>query len=114
MVCAFEQRRSQRTQVNWPVSVWHPKASRFFNGYSVNISAAGALVVLPLRAPVSQGHNIEINFPRSENLARDKGECARIKSARVVRIDRTDSVDKAAVKVALEFCDQVEPEPAMI
>lgn len=108
MVCMYEQREAERLTVDWPVSVWHPKASRFFNGHSVNVSCKGALVYLPLKTPIREGQELEINFPRSEKLADDKGAAARIKSARVVRIDRYESLTSATIKVALAFADQFQ------
>lgn len=105
MVCMNEQREAGRLDVDWPVSVWHPKASRFFNGHSVNVSRKGALVRLPMKTPVCEGQELEINFPRSKTLAEDKGTAARIKSAKVVRIDRYESLTSATIKVALSFSD---------
>jgi hypothetical protein len=114
MVCAFEQRHSERSEVSWPVSIWHPKASRFFNGRSVNVSTGGALVRMPLQSPVREGQDIELNFPRGEELASKKGCSARIKAARVVRVDRSDMLNSATIQVGLEFCDKqgVEEEAA--
>ncbi len=103
MVCAFEQRHSQRSAVRWPVSVWHPSAGKFFNGKSLNVSSDGALILLPLRTPVREGQQVEVNFPRAETLASEKGCAARIKPARVVRVERANVIATAAVKVALEF-----------
>ncbi len=115
MVCAFEQRSSVRTDVSWPVSIWNPKATRFFNGRSVNVSSDGALITLPLQAPICEGQDIEINFPRTETLAQDKGGFARIKTARVVRIDRKQSVESAVIEVGLEFygAEQMYTEPEL-
>lgn len=103
MVRALEQRSSERNDVNWPVSIWNPKAVRFFNGRSVNVSSDGALISLPLKTPVCEGQDIEINFPRTEAIAKDKGSYARVKTARVVRIDRSHSLDEAVIKVGLQF-----------
>lgn len=109
MVCAFEQRRSVRKAINWPVSIWHPKAARFFNGLSINISQNGTLLELSLNVPLREGQDLEINFPRTEALAKDKGSFSRIKNARVVRVDRSDSLSNAKVKVGLAFYEQPEP-----
>lgn len=65
--------------------------------------------MLSMKAPVSEGQDIEINFPRTESLARGKGGFSRIKCARVVRIDRTESLHSATIKVGLAFCEQPEP-----
>ena len=105
VVCGLEQRQAQRSTVQWPVSVWHPDAGRFFNGCSVNVSSVGALVILPIKTPVQEGQSLELNFPRSHELAQNKGSCARIKPARVIRVDRSNTVASAAIKVAVEFSE---------
>lgn len=107
MVCAFEQRQSSRTAVSWPVSVWHPQARKFFNGRSINVSNRGALLILPLRAPVRQGQELEVNFPRTEDLAVKKGQFARVKTGTVIRVDRGDCLAGATVRIAMVFSDSV-------
>ena len=115
MVALFEQRNSKRTDVRWPVSLWNPMATRFYNGKSINVSGDGALVALSMQAPIAQGQEVEINFPRTEPLARSKGRFARIKTARVVRIDRSEALDSAIIKVGLEFQnpDHIYTEPLL-
>ena len=114
MVTALEQRRSRRMEICWPVSVWHAKAGRFINGRSVDVSRSGAMIELPLAAPMREGQDLEVNFPRAEKLAQDKGQSARIKVAKVVRIDRSQALNTAALKVAVEFqgaCEMLNHEP---
>jgi hypothetical protein len=108
MVCSFDQRRAQRANIDWPVSVWHRQAGQFFNGRGINVSATGALIELPLRIPVQPGQAIELNFPRQGALASEKGVCARIKAARVVRVDRGEVLKGVAVRVGVEFPGQDE------
>ena len=113
VVCVNEQRKARRSEVHWPVSVWHPTAARFFNGSSVNISSGGALVELPMKAPIREGQDIEVNFPRKETLTKEKGSSARIKTARVVRVDRGNTIQSANIKVALNFCTNEELAQAL-
>jgi hypothetical protein len=103
METVLEQRKHNRTNLNWPVSVWLPQANRFFNGRSTNISKAGVLVSLPMTTPVRTGHTVEINFPRTNTLATEKGQFARIKSGRVVRIERGSLLKKVNIGVAIQF-----------
>jgi len=98
-----EQRKNTRTEVAWPVSVWLPEANRFFNGRSTNISSGGVLVRVPATTPLRAGHVVELNFPRTMALAKRKGSFARIKSGRVVRIERSDLLDDASVGVGIVF-----------
>jgi hypothetical protein len=56
-----------------------PEANRFFNGKSVNVSKGGAFISVPMTTPVAAGNEIEINFPRTQTLAKEKGQYARIK-----------------------------------
>lgn len=99
----IEQRNDTRSDLAWPVSVWLPEASRFFNGKSVNISKGGVYLSVPMTTPVKQGHFIEINFPRTEALAKEKGKYARIKSGTVVRVDRSNMLEDASIGLAVKF-----------
>jgi hypothetical protein len=103
MQTATENRRDVRTDLAWPVSVWLPESNRFFNGKSLNISKSGALLALPMTAPVRTGHLVEVNFPRTMTLAKQKGQFARVKVARVVRIDRSHLTEDAHIGIAVQF-----------
>ncbi len=107
METLVEQRSRPRTPVSWPVSMWLPEANRFFNGRSMNISSNGVFVRLPVTTPVRRGHIVEMNFPRSMPLAKEKGAFARIKSGRIVRIERGQLVDDATIGVGIMF-DAIE------
>jgi len=98
-----EQRKEARTSLSWPVSLWLPEANRFFNGRSANISKTGVLVTVPITTPVRPGHVVEINFPRTVALAEQKGGFARIKSGKVVRVDRRNMLKDATIGVAVQF-----------
>jgi hypothetical protein len=100
---ATESRRDVRTDLAWPVSVWLPESNRFFNGKSQNISKGGALLTLPMAAPVRAGHVVEVNFPRTLALAKVKGQFARIKTATVVRVDRSHVTQDAHIGIAVQF-----------
>jgi len=103
METLIEQRRDTRTDLCWPVSLWLPDANRFFNGRSSNISKTGVFITLPMTVPVKAGNTVEINFPRTEALAKEKGRFARIKSGKVVRIERKDMLKNANIGVAIAF-----------
>jgi hypothetical protein len=53
--------------------------------------------------PVRLGHIVEINFPRTVALAKLKGQFARVKSGKVVRVDRKNMLKDASVGVAIAF-----------
>jgi len=98
-----EQRSESRTDLSWPVSVWLPEANRFFNGRSSNISRTGVFVTVPMTTPVRAGHLVEVNFPRTAALAKEKGQFARIKSGKVVRVERKSILKDANIGVAIQF-----------
>ncbi|MGD0785350.1 MAG: PilZ domain-containing protein [Sedimentisphaerales bacterium] len=99
----IENRKFGRTELTWPVSLWLPEANRFFNGRTVNVAKGGVLLSLPMAAPVKPGHVVEINFPRTINLARKKGQFARIKSGKVIRVERDSITSDATIGVAVQF-----------
>lgn len=103
METLIEQRKDTRTNLSWPVSIWLPEANRFFNGRSSNISKTGVFIRLPMTTPVRSGHFVEINFPRTEVLAKEKGQFARIKNGKVVRVERKDIFKDANIGIAVEF-----------
>ena len=103
MATLVEQRKNARTQLSWPVSVWLPQAGRFFNGTSANVSKSGVLIHLPVTTPVRCGNVVELNFPRTARLAREKGCYARIKAGKVVRVDRTSLLKNGHLAVAVQF-----------
>jgi len=98
-----ENRNDTRTELSWPVSVWLPQANRFFNGRSSNISKKGAFISMPMTIPVRDGNILEINFPRTLDLAQEKGQFARIKTGKVVRVERSSVLEDASIGVAVEF-----------
>lgn len=103
MAVSTEQRICNRTSLSWPVSLWLPEANRFFNGRSTNISKTGVFITVPITTPIRQGHVVEINFPRTVALAKKKGSFARIKSGRVVRVERRNMLKDASLGVAIQF-----------
>ena len=103
MEALIEQRKASRTNLAWPVSVWVPEANRFFNGRSCNISKDGVLIRLPMTVPVRAGHTVELNFPRTTALAVEKGQFARIRSGKVVRIDRNSLLKDAEIGIGVAF-----------
>ena len=98
-----EQRRDTRSDMTWPISVWLPEANRFFNGKSINISKGGTYISMPITTPVSLGNEVEINFPRTQSLAKEKGQYARIKFGKVVRVERDSLLQGAGIKLAVQF-----------
>jgi len=103
MQALIEQRKDSRSSVAWPVSIWIPEANRFVIGRSCNISKTGVFITLPLTAPVRMGNLIELNFPRTETLAKEKGQFARIKRGKIVRVDRTSLLENAEIGVGIAF-----------
>jgi hypothetical protein len=103
METLIEQRKTSRSNLSWPVSIWVPDANRFFNGRSCNISKTGVFIRLPMTVPVRPGHTVELNFPRTVALAREKGQFARIKSGKVVRVDRQNMLMEAEIGVGVAF-----------
>ena len=99
----LEQRGEIRSDLSWPVSIWLPDANRFFNGKSVNVSKGGAFISVPMTTPVRPGHEIEVNFPRTMSLAKQKGQYARIKTAKVLRVDRQQMLQAGSIGIAVEF-----------
>jgi len=98
-----EQRKDVRTELSWPVSIWMPELKRFINGKTFNISKTGVFATVSLTTPIRTGHLVELNFPRTQTLAKRKGQFARIKSGKVVRVERRNMLKDATIGVAIQF-----------
>ncbi len=103
MVAQKERRAAKRVKLDWPVCLWHDATQQFYNGRSVNISASGVLVKMPLTVPIRKDDSVEINFPAPDETAEDQG---RVFSAKAVRINRGQSILEATQSVALQFVNQ--------
>lgn len=103
MEALVEQRKESRSTLAWPVSVWLPEANRFFNGRSCDVSKTGVFLRLPLTTPLRTGQTVELNFPRTQALAEEKGQFARIKKGNVVRVERKNAVHTAEIGVGIAF-----------
>ena len=103
METLIEQRKDTRTNISWPVSLWLPEANRFFNGRSTNISKTGVFLTVPITTPVRAGSIVEINFPRTAALAEQKGTFARIRSGKVIRVERRNMLKDTSIGVAVQF-----------
>jgi hypothetical protein len=103
METIVEQRLENRTNLSWPVSIWLPQANRFFNGRSANISKVGVFITVPMTTPIQPGNIVEVNFPRTTTLAKQKGQFARIKKGRVVRVDRKNTLNDASIGIGIAF-----------
>ena len=103
METLVEQRKDARSELTWPISVWLPEANRFFNGKSINISKGGTYISMPMTTPVKLGNEVEINFPRTQSLAKEKGQYARIKFGKVVRVERESLLQGAGIALGVEF-----------
>ena len=103
---SLEQRTDARSDLSWPISMWLPEAGRFFNGKSVNISKGGVYLSVPMTTPVRVGHEVEINFPRTPSLAKQKGQYARIKHGKIVRVDRKSILENGNIGLAIQFIQE--------
>ena len=103
METIIEQRMESRTNLSWPVSVWLPQANRFFNGRSSNISKIGVFITVPMTTPIQPGNIVEVNFPRTITLAEQKGQFARVRRGRVVRVERKNTLNDASIGVGIAF-----------
>ena len=98
-----DSRQSTRTDLVWPVSMWLPDANQFYNATSINISKEGVLLAAPNSTPITEGQMVEINFPRTVALARQKGSFARIKGGKVIRVQRKDRQADGDMAIAIQF-----------
>ena len=106
-----EERKCVRTDLSWPVSIWVPAINRFLNGKTVNISEGGVRISTDFEGVCRVGQVVEVNFPRTEILAKEKGQYSRIKSGKIVRMDTTGPsytlIERGAIHIAVQFDKKV-------
>jgi len=56
-----------------------------------------------MTTPIQPGNIVEVNFPRTTTLAKQKGQFARIKKGRVIRVDRKNTLNDASIGVGIAF-----------
>jgi hypothetical protein len=56
-----------------------------------------------MTTPVHTGNVVELNFPRTAGLAEEKGQFARIKKGRVVRVERKSILKDACIGLGIAF-----------
>jgi hypothetical protein len=88
--------------MDWQVCLWHGSTKRFFSGRSVNISATGALLQMPLTIPIRMAEVVEFNFTPPIDQNADQFH-SKVFSAKVVRVNRGESLLDANQSVALKF-----------
>jgi len=102
MVTQDDRRTAKRYPLQWQVCLWHEASKRFFSGTSANISRTGALLYMPLTAPINLNEKVEVNFP-SPQLPESDRYPAKTFSAKVVRVNRPQSILQGRQAVALQF-----------
>lgn len=53
----------------------------------MNVSKIGCFIRLPVNPEICKGQEVEINFPRTIPLAAIKGQYARLKRVKIMRVD---------------------------
>src|SRR5256885_776921 len=96
-----ERRRGLRIRTSRPVKVFEPAASRYFGGETRDISTTGLRIELPAFAPIGEGEtlNIHVSPGKSGALANRR----QMMPARVVWVDRTDSIRTGRICAGVEF-----------
>ncbi len=95
-----ENRTARRFDVERAAVVWHEPSRHFYSGRSVNISADGALLKLPLSAPIRMDETVDIRFPSGEG---DAELPTSVRTSKVVRVNRPQAILEGQQLVAIEF-----------
>ena len=91
-----EKRKHKRHKIQFPACTWVPLPvrGRFLIGKTRNVSRSGAFIIIKFNPMfpdalriLTEGKEIEVNIPRTNALAKEKGQYARIRKAIVVRVD---------------------------
>jgi c-di-GMP-binding flagellar brake protein YcgR len=105
MLLQQDRRADPRYHIDWAVSVSGDRAGRMFSGRGLDLSRGGALVVLPLSAPLRPGQEVQVRLqPRSLNMsAPETAPSSMVRNARIVRVQRGPRFLDGLQMVGLKF-----------
>ena len=98
----MERRRGLRIRQNRPVKVYDPTAGRYFGGKTEDVSSTGLRIELPAWATVRTGETLNVHVGLSSS-GQSLANRRQMMPARVVWVNRHESVSEAAWKPASNF-----------
>lgn len=101
-----EQRTFPRNELCQGVRLWHPQAGRLYPVKILNRSQSGVLISASMRCPLRQGQYVELQPVLSEGTTDIPPVSNQL--ARVIRVDRTETLEEASIKVGLMFCQNLQ------
>jgi len=109
-----ERRTDPRYHIDWPISLLSDSQGRTYNGRGQNLSRGGALVVLPLSAPLCLGQQVRMRLhPILKGTHRPSGSrAAEVRPAKVVRVQREPRFLDGLQLVGLKFLEPSSPTRA--
>jgi len=101
-----EQRTFPRSELNQAIHLWHPQAGRLYPVKILNHSKSGVLIAASMRCPLRQGQYVQLQFTPAESF--DDTRTSPEQLARVMRVDRTQTLEDASIKAGLMFSQDPE------
>jgi len=101
-VSATEQRAFPRIELNQSSRLWHPQAGRLYPVKILNQSKTGVFISVSMRCPLRQGQYVELQRETSEFQPEENASPHQL--PRVIREDRSDTLEDASIKAGLMFC----------
>ena len=102
-----ERRRGLRIRQARPVKVFQATAARYFGGQTEDISTTGLRVELPATAPLGEGDMLSIHVGPSR-MGQALANFRQMMPARVVWVDRVDSMQTGRISAGIEFVSNIE------
>jgi c-di-GMP-binding flagellar brake protein YcgR len=105
MLLQQDRRSDPRYRIDWPVSISSERTGRTFKGRGQDMSHTGALVVLPLSAPLRPGQQVQVKTQRrsANSIVSEKARPPMLRTARVVRVLRGPQFLDGLQMVGLKF-----------
>jgi hypothetical protein len=97
-----ERRRGLRVRQNRPIKVFEPASTRYLGGQTMDVSATGLRIELPVSANVRPGATVSIHVGVNEQGQSLANRRAMI-PARVVWVERSRDISNPRLTAGVEF-----------
>jgi hypothetical protein len=97
-----ERRRGLRIRQARPIKIFEPTSTRYFGGQTLDISATGLRIELPLSTPVLPGSLLNIHVGLSQQ-GQSLANRRQMMQAKVVWVDRPRDLRTSTLTAGIEF-----------
>jgi hypothetical protein len=101
-----ERRRGLRVRQSRPIKIYEPTTSRYFGGQTLDVSATGMRVELPVSTPVRPGYMVNIHVGLNE-MGESLANRRQMMQAKVVWVERALDLTRSRLTAGIELTPNI-------